>query len=148
MNRNKIWRYLLTSCTGHEICKKKLIEAKKLFFLFSHCLVPLISLLHKLFYCFAGRFQIEVTIDLFCTCDKHVPVIRLTIGALQKVPGKITGVTVVLRVVVLFLVFTHVMRRPRWCTKQWQNVAQVLQNYRIKFPRRFSLLFCTPTWPP
>ena len=36
-----------------------------------------------------------------------------------------------------FLVFTHVMRRPCWCTKQWQNVAQVLRNNRIKFP----------TWP-
>ena len=28
----------------------------------------------------------------------------------------------------LFLVFTHVMRRPCWYTKQWQNVAQVLHN--------------------
>ena len=37
----------------------------------------------------------------------------------------------------LFLVFTHVMRRPCWCTKQWQNVAQVLHNNRIKFPQDF-----------
>ena len=36
-----------------------------------------------------------------------------------------------------FLVFTHVMRRPFWCTKQWQNVAQVLHNNRIKFPKDF-----------
>ena len=36
----------------------------------------------------------------------------------------------------LFLVFTHVMRRPCWpCTKQWQNVAQVLHNNSIKFPK-------------
>ena len=27
------------------------------------------------------------------------------------------------------------MRRPCWCTEQWQNVAQVLQNNRIKFPK-------------
>ena len=37
----------------------------------------------------------------------------------------------------LFLVFTHVMRRPRWCTKQWENVAQVLHNNIIKFPKDF-----------
>ena len=37
----------------------------------------------------------------------------------------------------LFLVFTHVIRRPYWWTKQWQNVAQVLHNNRIKFPRDF-----------
>ena len=37
----------------------------------------------------------------------------------------------------LFLVFTHVMRRPCWCTKQWQNVAQVLHNNRIKFLKDF-----------
>ena len=35
----------------------------------------------------------------------------------------------------LFLVFTHAMRRPCRCAKQWQNVAQVLHNYRIKFPK-------------
>ena len=35
------------------------------------------------------------------------------------------------------LVFTHVMRRPCWCTKQWQNVAQVLHNNRIKFPKDY-----------
>ena len=29
------------------------------------------------------------------------------------------------------------MRRPCWCTKQWQNVAQVLHNKRIKFPKDF-----------
>ena len=40
------------------------------------------------------------------------------------------------------------MRRPCWCTKQWQNVAQVLHNNRIKFPKDFfSLLSCTRTWP-
>ena len=33
--------------------------------------------------------------------------------------------------------FTHVMRRPCWCTKQWQNIAQVLHNNRIKFPKDF-----------
>ena len=37
----------------------------------------------------------------------------------------------------IFLVFTHVMRQPCWCTKQWQNVAQVLHNNRIKFPKDF-----------
>ena len=36
-----------------------------------------------------------------------------------------------------FLVFTHVMRRPRWCTKQRQNVVQVLHNNRIKFSKDF-----------
>ena len=40
----------------------------------------------------------------------------------------------------LFLVFTHVMRRSCWCTKQWQNVAQVLHNNRIKFPKDFSAI--------
>ena len=34
-----------------------------------------------------------------------------------------------------FLLFTHVMTRPYWCTKQWQNVAQVLHNNRIEFPK-------------
>ena len=29
------------------------------------------------------------------------------------------------------------MRLPCWCTKQWQNVAQVLHNNRIKFPKDF-----------
>ena len=37
----------------------------------------------------------------------------------------------------LFLVFTQVMRRPCWCTKQWQNVAQVLHNNIIKVPKDF-----------
>ena len=37
----------------------------------------------------------------------------------------------------VFLVFTHVMKRPCWCTKQWQNVAQVLYNNRIKLPKDF-----------
>ena len=37
----------------------------------------------------------------------------------------------------LFLVFTHVMRRPYWCTEQWQNVAQVLDNNGIKVPKEF-----------
>ena len=32
----------------------------------------------------------------------------------------------------LYLVFTEVMRRPCRCTKQWQNVAQVLLGNRIK----------------
>ena len=41
--------------------------------------------------------------------------------------------------VIEFLVFTHVMRRPCWCTKQWQNVAQVLHNNRIKFPSAIVL---------
>ena len=36
-----------------------------------------------------------------------------------------------------FLVFTYVMRRPCWCTKQWQNVAQVLRNNRSKLPKDF-----------
>ena len=36
-----------------------------------------------------------------------------------------------------FLVFTHVMRRPCRYTKQRQNVAQVLHNNRIKFPKDF-----------
>ena len=31
----------------------------------------------------------------------------------------------------------HVMRRPCRCTKQRQNVAQVLHNNRIKFPKDF-----------
>ena len=29
------------------------------------------------------------------------------------------------------------MRRPCWCAKQWQNVAQVLHNNRIKFLKDF-----------
>ena len=33
----------------------------------------------------------------------------------------------------LYLVFTHVMRRPCWCTKQWENAAQVLHNNRNNF---------------
>ena len=37
----------------------------------------------------------------------------------------------------LFLVFTHVIRRPCWCTKQRQNVAQVLHDNRIEFPKDF-----------
>ena len=37
----------------------------------------------------------------------------------------------------LLLVFTHVMRRPCLCTKLWQNVAEVLHNNRIKFPKDF-----------
>ena len=36
---------------------------------------------------------------------------------------------------IVFLIFTHVMRRPCWCAKHWQNVAQVLHNYRIKVPK-------------
>ena len=34
-----------------------------------------------------------------------------------------------------FLVCTHVIRRPCWCTKQKQNVARVLYNNRDKFPK-------------
>jgi len=37
----------------------------------------------------------------------------------------------------LFLGCAHVMRRTCWCTKQWQNVAQVLHNNRTKFPKDF-----------
>ena len=37
----------------------------------------------------------------------------------------------------LLLVFTHAMRRPCLCTKLWQNVAQILHNNRIKFPKDF-----------
>ena len=33
------------------------------------------------------------------------------------------------------------MRRPCWCTKQWQNVAQVLHNNRIKVPKDFFRWF-------
>ena len=33
-----------------------------------------------------------------------------------------------------FLVCTHVIRRPYWCTKQKQNVACVLHNNRAKLP--------------
>ena len=38
---------------------------------------------------------------------------------------------------IFVLVFTHVMRQPCWCTKQWQDVAQVLHNNRIKLPKDF-----------
>lgn len=31
------------------------------------------------------------------------------------------------------LVFSHVMRPPCWCSKQWQNIAHVLHNVSIKF---------------
>lgn len=34
------------------------------------------------------------------------------------------------------------MRRPCCCTKQWQNVAQVLDNNIIKFPKDF-LSYCS-----
>ena len=37
----------------------------------------------------------------------------------------------------VLLVFIHVMRRLFWCTKQWQNVAHVSHNSRIKFPKDF-----------
>ena len=37
----------------------------------------------------------------------------------------------------LFLVFTQVMRRPCWHTKQWENIAQILHNNRIIFPKDF-----------
>ena len=41
------------------------------------------------------------------------------------------------------------VKTKNWCTKQWQNVAQVLRNNRIKVPKDFfSLLFCAPIWPP
>ena len=35
----------------------------------------------------------------------------------------------------IFLVFTHMMTWPCWCTKQRQNVAKVLHNNRITFPK-------------
>ena len=35
------------------------------------------------------------------------------------------------------MVLTYEMRPPCWCTEQWQNVAQVLRNNRIKVPRDF-----------
>ena len=41
----------------------------------------------------------------------------------------------------LFLVFTHVTRRPCWCKEQWQNV---LHNNRIKFPKDWRDV----TWKP
>ena len=41
--------------------------------------------------------------------------------------------------IVLFLGFIHVMRRPCWCTEQWQNVAQVLHNNTIKSLEEFFL---------
>ena len=34
-----------------------------------------------------------------------------------------------------FLICTHVIRRPCWCTKQKQNAARVLYNNRAKFPK-------------
>ena len=41
------------------------------------------------------------------------------------------------------------MRPPCWCSKQWQNIAHVLHNNSMKFPKDlFSLLFSTQTWPP
>ena len=43
----------------------------------------------------------------------------------------------------------HRSENKNWCTEQWQNVAQALHNNRIEVPKDFfSLLFCTPTWPP
>lgn len=68
---------------------------------FSVLFMSCASLLHKLFYCLVGRFQTEVPVDLLCTCDKHVLVIRLNIDAFHKPPGKIVDITVVLPVVVL-----------------------------------------------
>ena len=44
-------------------------------------------------------------------------------------------------VTVIFLPFTYVMRRPCWCKKQWQNVAHVLHNIKIKFPKYFFRYF-------
>ena len=41
----------------------------------------------------------------------------------------------------LFLGCTHMMRRACWCAKQLQNVAQVLHNSRIKYPRDFFSLY-------
>ena len=40
-----------------------------------------------------------------------------------------------------FLVFTHMTRRSCWCTKQFQNITQVLKNNRIKFPKDFFRCF-------
>ena len=37
----------------------------------------------------------------------------------------------------IFLVFTHMMRRPCWYTKQWQEIAHVFNNNSIKFPKYF-----------
>ena len=37
----------------------------------------------------------------------------------------------------LSLACIHVIRRPCWCAKQKQNVARVLHNNRVKFPKDF-----------
>ena len=42
-----------------------------------------------------------------------------------------------------FLVFTHMMRQPCWCTQQWQNVAQNLHDNKVKFPKEFfAIVLC------
>ena len=38
--------------------------------------------------------------------------------------------------------FSLTHSRPCWCTKQWQNVAPVLHNNRIKFPKDY-LHYCS-----
>ena len=40
-----------------------------------------------------------------------------------------------------FLDLTHVIKRPSWYTQQWQTVAQVLDNNRIKFFRYLIALY-------
>ena len=42
----------------------------------------------------------------------------------------------------IFLVFTHMMTWPCWCTKERQNVTQVLHNNRITFPKEW-LCYCS-----
>ena len=45
-----------------------------------------------------------------------------------------------------YSLFSLTWSEPCWCTKQWQNVTQILHNNRIKFSKDFfSLLFCSPT---
>ena len=44
------------------------------------------------------------------------------------------------------VVFNHVIRRPCWCTKQSQMMAQVLHNNSLIPKRQFSVLLCAPTW--
>ena len=36
------------------------------------------------------------------------------------------------------------MRRPCWCTKQWQNVTHILHNNRIKFPKYLFTIVLYP----
>ena len=50
-------------------------------------------------------------------------------------PKKKLGLSRYARVTWHIIGFHYVMRRPCWCTKQWQNVAQALHNNGIKFPK-------------